>query len=150
VLARLACDSPVRRLLLDPNGAILHHGDAHRFATSHQKRALAVRDRGCVVPGCHAPPEWCDAHHVTPWSKGGPTDLDGMALLCGHHHSAVHAGVYQVQMRDGLPWIRLPGWQDPTRPWVRPPDEHHEADRIARHLAVQPRLPLDDHVDCVA
>jgi len=50
-------------------------------------------------------------------------------------------------MRDGIPWIRLPGWQDPNRPWVRPHNEHTEADQVAQRLGVQPRLPLDDNVD---
>jgi hypothetical protein len=29
---------------------------------------------------------------------------------------------------------------------VRRKDEHHDADHLARHLGVQPRLPLDDDV----
>src|SRR5699024_11195490 len=32
------------------------------------------------------------AHHTTPWSAGGLTDLDGLALLCRRHHVMVHEG----------------------------------------------------------
>jgi hypothetical protein len=72
VLARLSCDSPIRRILVDEQGAVLHHGRARRFASPVQKRALAVRDGGCVIPGCPAPPERCDVHHVIPWEWQDP------------------------------------------------------------------------------
>jgi hypothetical protein len=48
VLARLTCDSPIRRIVVDDRGVVLAHGRAKRFATSAQKRALAVRDGGCL------------------------------------------------------------------------------------------------------
>jgi len=137
VLARLACDSPLRRILVDPHGAVLHHGRSRRLATTAQRRALAVRDAGCVIPACASPPEWCEAHHVIPWGRGGVTDVGGMALLCRHHHTAVHAGVYDLAMREGIPWVRLPAWQDPARPWQRNTTHEHArlADDVARRLA---------------
>jgi hypothetical protein len=133
VLARLACDSPLRRILLDGKGAVLHHGRAVRFATAAQKRALAARDGGCCIPGCHAPPEWSDAHHVIPWAEGGETNIDAMVLLCGRHHTAHHAGVYRIEMRDGVPWVQLPYWQHPGRPWLR--NTAHAIPRIASETA---------------
>lgn len=42
------------------------------------RRALRVRDRGCVFPGCNRPPPWTDAHHITHWANGGPTSLDNL------------------------------------------------------------------------
>lgn len=36
------------------------------------------------------PPQWCDAHHLDWWSRGGHTDLAHLALLCGRHHTIVH------------------------------------------------------------
>jgi hypothetical protein len=145
VLARLACDSPIRRILLDEQGAVLHHGRARRFASAAQKRALAARDGGCVIPGCHAPPEWCQVHHVIPWEHGGVTDIDAMLLLCGRHHTAHHAGIYDIQMRDGVPWVRRPAWQDPARSWLRNTTHDHArlAEATARTLTHQPLLPWD-------
>ena len=145
-LARLACDTPIRRILVTATGAILDHGRARRFATDAQRRVLAVRDNGCVIPGCACPPEWCEAHHLIPWEDGGKTDLDNLALLCARHHTAHHAGVYRLEMRDGIPWVRLPGWQDLRRPWLRNTthhDHHHVADRLARRLTEQPPLPWE-------
>jgi hypothetical protein len=144
VLARLACDSPIRRVLLDPHGAVLHYGRSQRLATTHQRRALTARDTGCAIPGCSMPAEWCDAHHVIPWQQGGVTDIDNLVLLCRRHHTAHHAGVYPIEMRDGVPWVQLPAWHDPARPWLRNTThlQHHTADRIARTLLRQPELRL--------
>jgi hypothetical protein len=148
VLARLACDSPIRRVLLDEKGAVLQYGRAQRLASTHQKRALAVRDGGCVIPGCHAPPEWSDAHHVISWEQGGVTGIDNLVLLCGRHHTAHHAGVYDLQIRDGVAWVRLPSWQHPERPWLRNTthDHHQLADTttaalLTGHLPLPPRDP---------
>src|SRR5689334_15346163 len=139
ILARLACDTPLRRILTDTHGAILNYGRSKRLATPHQKRALAVRDGGCVVPGCHIPPEWCDAHHVVPWEHGGATNLDSMVLLCPRHHTAHHAGLYPIDLRDGIPWVQLPAWQDPARPWAKNHTHHHH--RTAQDTATKLLTP---------
>jgi hypothetical protein len=136
VLARLSCDSALRRVLLDQRGAVLHLGRSRRLASRAQRQALAARDGGCAVPGCAVPPEWADVHHVVPWEQGGLTDIDAMVLLCGRHHIALHAGVYQIEMSEGLPWVRVPSWQDPARPWLRNTTHDHPqiADTLARIL----------------
>ncbi|MGB3762978.1 MAG: HNH endonuclease signature motif containing protein, partial [Ornithinimicrobium sp.] len=68
----------------------LDQGRTHRLVTPGQRRALHHRDHGCTFPGCTTPAPWCDAHHVTHWSRGGPSDLSNYALLCGRHHTLVH------------------------------------------------------------
>ena len=45
-----------------------------------------------MFPGCDRPPGWCDGHHIVHWADGGPTDLANLALLCNHHHKAIHEG----------------------------------------------------------
>jgi hypothetical protein len=70
----------------------LEVGRATRVVTAAQRAALAVRDGGCVFPGCDRPVAWCDAHHLRHWLHGGPTDLANLALLCRAHHRAVHEG----------------------------------------------------------
>jgi hypothetical protein len=139
-LARLSCDSPLRRALLTPDGAVLNLGRRQRLATPNQKKALAARDHGCAIPGCGAPPEYCDVHHVTPWAMGGPTNIDSMILVCSRDHTALHAGIYSVEMRDGIPWVRLPSWIDAFRPWVR--NTTHQHRQKARCKAQQLRTQL--------
>jgi hypothetical protein len=74
--AQLACDGGVRLIGVGDTGEPLWLGRRERFHTAAQRAALAARDGGCVFPGCPAPPSWCHAHHVIPWSRGGPTDID--------------------------------------------------------------------------
>jgi hypothetical protein len=115
--AQLACDGGVRLIGVGDNGEPLWLGRRERFHTAAQRAALAARDGGCVFPGCPAPPSWCHAHHVLPWSRGGPTDIDNGVLLCAHHHRLIHAGDYELRMRDGLPEMLSPRWVDPQQIW---------------------------------
>jgi hypothetical protein len=71
-------------------------GRATRVISPAQRSALAVRDRGCVFPGCDRPLAWCDGHHLWHWADGGPTDLNNLALLCRAHHRAVHEGGWRL------------------------------------------------------
>ena len=71
-------------------------GRSTRVVTPAQRQALAVRDGGCVFPGCRRPLAWCEGHHVRHWLDGGPTDLDNLALVCREHHRAVHEGGWRL------------------------------------------------------
>jgi HNH endonuclease len=71
-------------------------GRASRVVQPGQRSALAVRDGGCVFPGCDRPLAWCEAHHLIHWLDGGPTDLANLALLCRAHHRAIHEGGWRL------------------------------------------------------
>jgi hypothetical protein len=71
-------------------------GRATRVVQPAQRAALAVRDGGCVFPGCDRPLAWCEAHHLVSWLDGGPTNLGNLALLCWAHHRTVHEGGWQL------------------------------------------------------
>jgi len=60
----LACDARVIPAVLGGEGEVLDLGRETRLATTAQRRALALRDRGCVFPGCTRPSNWCQAHHI--------------------------------------------------------------------------------------
>jgi len=81
-------------------------------------------------------------HHLVPWEHGGTTDLDNMLLLCRRHHTAHHAGTYPIQIRHGIPWVQLPDWIDPTRPWLRNTTHHHHdtANHTAQILLDNPEI----------
>ena len=91
-LERLACDSSVGRVVMRGKSLVVDLGRHTPVVSPAQRRALAIRDGGCVEPGCDAPPEWCDAHHTDPWTRGGPTDLDQLELRCRRHHIEQHGG----------------------------------------------------------
>lgn len=91
-LEMLACDCSVGRVVMRGRSQILDVGRRTPVVSAAQHRALAVRDGGCVVPGCNAPPGWCDAHHLHHWTRGGSTDLDNLELRCRRHHVEAHGG----------------------------------------------------------
>jgi hypothetical protein len=113
-----------------------------RTATPAQRRFLAARDGGCVIPGCHAPPGWCDAHHVDWWSTGGATDVTNLALVCGRHHTDVHSGIWALEMNHGMPWARPPRWLDTRQQPVRNTYRDHRT--AAEQLALELRPPPPD------
>ncbi|MFC6852554.1 HNH endonuclease signature motif containing protein [Aquipuribacter hungaricus] len=113
---RLVCDAVLQRVVAAPSEGPLDVGRTERLATLAQRRALAARDGGCVVPGCGAAPDICDAHHVVHWVDGGRTDLVNLVLLCPGHHTAVHAGTWGVAVDDAHQvTVTPPRWVDPER-----------------------------------
>lgn len=94
-------------------GEVLHHGRAQRLAPTGLRHAVIARDKGCQFDACDAPPLYCDAHHVTWWSRGGATDIDNLMLLCGRHHSLIHKEHWRAAMLDGVPHVIPPPWIDP-------------------------------------
>lgn len=91
-LCRLAGDCVLIRAVLRGPSELLELGRKVRTATAAQRTALAVRDGGCIVPGCGRPPKWCEAHHIVAWEDGGATDLSNLCLLCRYHHSLMSRG----------------------------------------------------------
>ncbi|WP_168929802.1 HNH endonuclease signature motif containing protein [Nocardioides sp. GY 10127] len=94
---RWVCEAGLVPAVLGGKGEVLDLGRAQRFHTPAQRLALGLRDRGCTVEGCGAPPAYCHAHHETPWSQGGATSVEGARLLCPHHHRRVHDPGYRVE-----------------------------------------------------
>jgi hypothetical protein len=117
---RLACNAGLLPIVLGSPSQILDLGLSQRLFTRHQRIALAQRDGGCIWPGCWRPAAWTEAHHVDPWSNGGPTDLANGCLLCPFHHHLVHEGEWQVQIAaDGIPDVIPPTRIDPARQPIR-------------------------------
>ncbi|MCK3768703.1 HNH endonuclease [Microbacterium aerolatum] len=120
VAAHAGCAGGVQRVLFDDNGAIIAIGTSARIFNAHQRRAIVLRDRNCLIPGCDIPAEWCEIHHVTEHSRGGPTHTDNGVPLCWHHHRALDQGHWYIRMRNGRPEIRGPNWWDPWALWRSP------------------------------
>jgi hypothetical protein len=113
---RIACDADLFALIMTPLGAPLKLGRRRRTVSPTQWVALCARDIGCVFPGCTRPAEYCAAHHLRHWADGGPTDLDNLALACGHHHDLIHHGGWDIYLgQDRRPWLRPPPWIDSDR-----------------------------------
>ncbi|WP_448073890.1 DUF222 domain-containing protein [Georgenia yuyongxinii] len=91
VLARLACQSQMHRVIFGPQSEVLDLGREERLYTGAQARAIIARDRRCQYPGCNAPPFEGEIHHCLWWyAHDGPTDTGKGVLLCWYHHDYVH------------------------------------------------------------
>jgi len=101
-VSRLLCDARGAWMTMNDRREVLDVGRESRTPTAAQRRAVVGRDRHCRYPGCRAPAEWCDVHHIVEWNDGGPTDLVNLVLLCRRHHGAVHEGRKRlIRHRDG-------------------------------------------------
>lgn len=89
-VGRFACTGDITPIALGEYGEPLSLGRTTRLATPGQFKALLVRDSGCTFAGCTVPGTYCDAHHLTWWSRDGGTDILNLALLCPRHHTLVH------------------------------------------------------------
>ena len=105
-IRRIACEADLIPAVLSSEGEVLDLGRRTRLATPAQRLALWLEEKGCTYQGCSMPAQWCDAHHATWWSRGGPTDHDNLHLLCARHHTRVHDGdLSPVERPDGtLHW----------------------------------------------
>jgi hypothetical protein len=92
-------------------------GRTARTATPAQRRALAARDKGCIIPGCAIPAEACQTHHVQDWAEGGTTDLPNLALLCWAHHRQVDLGMWTIVAAEEDPVPRPEPGAPPGTPW---------------------------------
>ena len=99
-ISRISCDSNLTRVVFGPDSQPLDVGRTKRLVTPALRVAVVARDLHCIFPGCDRPANWCDIHHLIPWSEGGRTSLDNLVMLCRHHHSLVHEGGWHI---DGTP-----------------------------------------------
>ena len=113
---RLLCDCDLIPAVLGSAAEPLDIGRATRTWPTGIRRAVTLRDGGCVFPGCDRPARWCDIHHITFWVNGGPTSVENGCCLCGFHHTLIHQGDWQIRMaKDGHPEIIPPTWIDPDQ-----------------------------------
>ncbi len=105
---RLGCDGGQRPMLFDSAGAPLDLGRRRRRHSARQRILIAARDGGCLFPECDRPPNWCEVHHIVPWSEGGQTDLADGVLLCRHHHMLMHNNAWRIRRRSGEYWLYPP------------------------------------------
>jgi hypothetical protein len=120
-IRKIACDADIIPILLGSQGRILDIGRTTRIFPPHIRKALNTRDQGCAFPNCTIPAPWCEAHHITYWSRGGPTSTDNGVLLSTHHH-LIHKEQWKIHLKNGIPWFIPPPHIDPRQ---QPRQNHH-------------------------
>lgn len=99
VIDRLCCNADISVVLFGKQLTPLCEATAARAPTAAQRRALIARDGSCI--GCSAAPDECEVHHILPWRRGGPTQIDNLVLVCWHCHDRIHDHNWQVVIRSG-------------------------------------------------
>lgn len=116
-LARHSCDSTIVRVLVNSRSEVIDVGRAARVVPPATRRALVVRDGGCVWPGCQRRASQTRAHHLLHWAHGGLTNADNLVLLCARHHWMVHGGGRAIVRTDDgriLVFQPLDDWHHPS------------------------------------
>lgn len=87
------------------NGVVIHApgeldlGRTTRLANRAQRRALRALYPTCAIPGCCTRFELCKIHHVVWWRRLGRTDLCNLIPICVKHHTLVHNGGWQLELK---------------------------------------------------
>jgi hypothetical protein len=114
-IRKIACDADIVPVVLGGEGQVLDVGRASRVFPPHIRKAITARDQGCAFPQCTIPAPWCEAHHITYWSRGGSTGTENGTLLCSYHHHVIHKEHWSIRMRTGIPWFIPPPHLDPAQ-----------------------------------
>lgn len=89
---RMLCDAVLQGYDIDRAGPV---GADHRFPSAKLKRAIRLRDGGCVAPGCDRL-GWLDSHHIIHWTNDGPTIASNLVSLCRFQHRLMHEGGWRI------------------------------------------------------
>jgi len=104
-LRAMAVDAEVIPVTMGGESLPLDVGRADRYFTRAQRIALVERDGGCSW--CHAPPSFCEAHHIDWWAKHrGRTDIANGVLLCVACHHRIHRDGWGIEVRDDEVWFQ--------------------------------------------
>jgi hypothetical protein len=108
-VSRLFCDAAVHRVVMAGRSAVLDYGMATRTIPTQLWNALVIRDEHCRFPGCDRSSTWCEGHHVVWVTRGGPTELANLVLVCARHHHVLHQpGWHAKLLPDGLLEVTAP------------------------------------------
>ncbi|MCI1749713.1 MAG: HNH endonuclease, partial [Acidipropionibacterium sp.] len=117
-LRRMCCEAGILPVMLGGESQVMDMGQERRLVTGAIRRALEVRDKHCIHPGCTVPANLCQAHHIIPWWDEGPTSLENLVLVCRHHHALVEPDRYHSRDQWRIvvdPDTRIPRMLPPER-----------------------------------
>ncbi len=119
-VARLLGDCSLTRIVADATDAPLSVSGQVRTVPMGLWRLLVVRDGGCIMEGCDAPPGWCQVAHLDEWFvDGGKLSPDTAGLLCtagNNRHAMFDRGALEVSWVEGRPVVATSSRQPDDRP----------------------------------
>ena len=115
---RMACDANIIPVVYGADSEELDYGRSRRTVTAGQRKALDIRDGGCIGPACDRPPMMTEAHHRLDWIKGGKTKTEELESVCLFHHHLLHEGGWTLTLDHDparTPWFHPPGGRPPRK-----------------------------------
>lgn len=94
--------SAVRRVVVDAKGVTIDLGQARLF-TGNARHAVRLSDSCCVWPGCEVPASRCEIDHLREHARGGRTNPENGAVMCGKHNRWKQGG-YAVHRDQAGNW----------------------------------------------
>ena len=137
------CAGGQQHVVIGPDGTINAIGSNDRLFNATQRRAISLRDGGCIIPGCSIPAAWSEIHHVKEHQSGGETETCNGVLLCWFHHHSIETSGWQIRMVNGVPYVKPPPWlrggrSDADTPWRRSTKSRTQQADLLQHQ--QPTL----------
>ncbi|SDS58679.1 HNH endonuclease signature motif containing protein [Microterricola viridarii] len=143
---QFVCAGGQQHVLIDGDGRLVSLSSTDRVFNAQQRRAISLRDGGCIIPGCSIPAAWSEIHHVIAYRDGGETEVCNGVLLCWFHHRTIETSGWRILMIDGVPHVKPPPWlrngrTDAETPWRRSTKSRTQlADLLERQRERQPVL----------
>lgn len=146
---RILCDAALQGYKVGGGDEVLLGAD-RRFPSPKLQRALRLRDSGCMAPGCDRL-GGLHSHHITHWTRNGPTVASNLVTLCRFHHRLVHEGGWWItgnaNVAGGLTFHRpdgsiLPAGQDLIVGHARSVDIGCTAEALRPGASVQEQLEV--------
>ncbi len=136
---RLLCEARTQIVVEDEAADVVALGPMGREPSAWMARQVRYRDGGCRFPGCGTR-AFTQAHHLVFWSRGGPTTLENLLLVCSFHHRFVHELGWSVRREAGghLRWLRPDGTRYRAGPEPEPMAELSRATEPAPMTAALP------------
>lgn len=99
-----------RRVIHDPARGVIVDLDRRRYRPTKAQREWIVLQHGtCSRDGCTRLAIDADIDHITPWSRGGPTNLRSLRPLCPADHARRHSTAMRFRSRpDGTVQVTTP------------------------------------------
>ncbi|PPL16710.1 HNH endonuclease signature motif containing protein [Microterricola pindariensis] len=140
------CAGGQQHVLIGDDGTLVSLSTTDRVFNAQQRRAISLRDGGCIIPGCSIPAAWSEIHHVIAYRDGGETETCNGVLLCWFHHRTIETSGWRILMIDGVPFVKPPPWlrngrTDADTAWRRSTKSRTQlADLLERQRERQPVL----------
>lgn len=93
----------IRRLVVNAEGQVIEAGRLQRLFRGAARQVVMSQHPRCTHRGCRIRAGRCQADHLEPHSRGGPTSLDNAGIACPRHNRARYTRGYTAR-RDHHGW----------------------------------------------